>query len=179
MCSFGVFVPFVDLVPDAMGHGVPQFSAVLLLSVIGIGSTAGRFFLGGPADRMGRSCALMAMFAGMGFALAIWAVSKDFWALAVFAFVYGVVYGGWVAILPAVVMDYFGGRNVSGIIGILYTSVAIGTLIGPIAAGFAFDMSHSYMVPIIAGVCANFIAAGIVAGTSKVREPITDMVEPT
>ena len=29
-------------------------------------------------------------------------------------FVYGVFYGGWVAVLPAVVMDYFGGRNVSG-----------------------------------------------------------------
>ena len=49
-------------------------------------------------------------------------------------------YGGWVAVLPAVVMDYFGGRNVSGIIGILYTSVAFGTLIGPSAAGFAFDL---------------------------------------
>jgi hypothetical protein len=28
-------------------------------------------------------------------------------------------------------MDYFGGRNVSSIIGVLYTSVAFGTLIGP------------------------------------------------
>lgn len=46
-------------------------------------------------------------------------------------------YGGYVAVLPALVMDYFGGRNVSGIIGILYTSVAFGTLIGPSAAGFA------------------------------------------
>ena len=33
---------------------------------------------------------------------------------------------------------YLGGRNVSGIIGVLYTSVAFGTLIGPRAAGFAF-----------------------------------------
>jgi hypothetical protein len=29
--------------------------------------------------------------------------------------------------------DYFGGRHISGIIDILYTSVAIGTLIGPSA----------------------------------------------
>ena len=47
-------------------------------------------------------------------------------------------------------MDYFGGRNVSGIIGMLYTSVAFGTLIGPSAAGFAFDFSHSYTLPILA-----------------------------
>lgn len=63
-------------------------------------------------------------------------------------------------------MDYFGGRSVGGIIGILYTSVAFGTLIGPSAAGFAFDISRSYTLPILAGVCANIVAAAIVAGTS-------------
>ena len=64
-------------------------------------------------------------------------------------------------------MDYFGGRNVSGIIGILYTSVAFGTLIGPSAAGFAFDISHSYTAAILASVSANIIAAAIIACTSK------------
>src|SRR5882672_3695627 len=124
ICSFGVFVPFVHLVPYAGDHGVAPSSAVLLLGVIGVGSTAGRFFLGGLADRMGRQLSLLLMFIGMALALAIWAISAKFWSLAAFAFVFGVFYGGWVAVLPAVVMDYFGGRNVSGIIGILYTSVA-------------------------------------------------------
>jgi OFA family oxalate/formate antiporter-like MFS transporter len=53
-----------------------------------------------------------------------------------------------------VVIDYFGAQNASTIIGILYTSVAFGTLIGPSAAGYAFDLSHSYTLPIIASVCA-------------------------
>ena len=91
--------------------------------------------------------------------------------LAAFALVFGVFYGGWVAVLPAVVMDRFGGRNVSGIIGILYTSVAFGTLIGPSAAGFAFDLSHSYTLPILASAGANIVAAAIVAVTSSGRQP--------
>jgi OFA family oxalate/formate antiporter-like MFS transporter len=169
ICSFGVFVPFVHLVPYALDHGIPQSTAVLLLGVIGIGSTAGRFILGGLADRLGRRQALLVMFLGMALALAIWAVSTVIWPLAVFAFVYGVFYGGWVAVLPAVVMDYFGGRNISSIIGALYTSVAFGTLIGPSAAGFAFDYSHSYMLPILVGVCGNILAAGIMIGTSEAR----------
>ncbi len=46
-------------------------------------------------------------------------------------------------------MDYFGGRNVSGIIGVLYHQrQLLGTLLGPSAAGFAFDISRSYMPPI-------------------------------
>ncbi len=171
VCSFGVFVPFVHLVPYALDHGVTKSSAVLLLGVIGVGSTAGRFFLGGLADRMGRHTSLLLMFVGMALALAIWAVSASVWSLAAFAFVYGVFYGGWVAVLPAVVMDYFGGRNVSGIIGILYTSVAFGTLIGPSAAGFAFDVSHSYTLPILASVAANLVAAGIMVAMSKAAAP--------
>src|SRR3984957_5512709 len=167
ICSFGVFVPFVHLVPYAGDHGVAPSSAILLLGAIGIGSTAGRFFLGGLADRMGRERSLLLMFGGMAGALAIWGVSTGIWSLAAFAFVYGVFYGGWVAVLPAVVMDYFGGRNVSGLIGFLYTSVALGTLIGPSAAGFAFDLGHSYTVPILVSAGANIIAAIVVASTSR------------
>lgn len=163
VCSFGLFVPFVHLVPYAGDHGVAASSAVLLLGVIGIGSTAGRFFLGGLADRIGRQSALLLLFIGMALALALWLISTNFWQLAGFAFVYGMIYGAWVAVLPAVVMDHFGGRNVSGIIGILYTSVAFGTLIGPSTAGYAFDLTGNYTLPILAGVAADIIAAAIVA----------------
>jgi MFS family permease len=160
-CAFGVFVPFVHLAPYAIDHGIARASAVLLVSAIGVGSTIGRFFLGGLADRFGREISLMATFVVMALALVIWLVSTTFWPLALFGFVFGSAYGGWVALLPAVVMDYFGGRNVSGIIGILYTSAGIGTLIGPSAAGFAFDISHSYTLPILISIAGNVIAAAL------------------
>lgn len=162
VCSFGAFVPFVHLVPYARDHGVAASSAALLLGMIGAGSTAGRFALGALADRMGRDRSLTMVLIGMAFAMAIWAVAANVWALAAFAFVYGAFYGGWVAVLPAVVMDHFGGRNVSGIIGMLYTSVAFGTLVGPSAAGFAYDASHSYALPILLSAAANIVAALIV-----------------
>jgi MFS family permease len=166
VCSFGLFVPFVHLTPYAQDHGVKEAWAVLLLATVGIGSTLGRFFLGGLADRIGRRRSLLGVFVGMGLALIVWSLSTSFWPLAAFALAYGVFYGGLVAVLPALVMDYFGGRNVSGIIGILYTSVAFGTLIGPSAAGFAYDIAHSYTLPILASAAANLIAAVIVAATS-------------
>ncbi|KVU61186.1 MFS transporter [Burkholderia cepacia] len=166
-CSFGVFVPFVHLVPYALDHGVAPSTAVLLLGAIGVGSTAGRFFLGGLADRFGRRASLLAMFAGMAVALVAWAGADTVATLAAFALVFGVFYGGWVAVLPAVVMDYFGGRNVSGIIGVLYTSVAFGTLIGPAAAGFIYDAGGGYLVPILASAAANAIAFAIVATTGR------------
>jgi MFS family permease len=162
-CSFGVFVPFVHLVPYALDHRLDQRQAAYLLGTIGIGSTLGRFFLGGLADRIGRQTFLLAMFAGMAAALAIWAASTGFVALAGFAMLFGLFYGGWVAIMPPVVTDLFGGRQVGSIIGVLYTSVAVGTLLGPTAAGYMFDASRSYTLPILASAAATAVAAGIAA----------------
>lgn len=170
--AFGVFVPFVHLVPYAIDRQVPMAAAVMLLGAIGVGSTAGRFFLGGVADRVGRDAFLVAMYVGMAASLAVWAAAGGFWSLAIFALAFGIFYGGWVAVLPAVVSDHFGGRNVSGIIGVLYTSVAIGTLVGPSAAGFAFDVSHSYLLPIAASVAANLVAAAIALATSRTVSPL-------
>lgn len=167
--SFGLFVPFVHLVPYAQDHGIAQSAAVLLMGAIGVGSTAGRFFLGGVADRMGRRPALLAMLVGMALALLIWLASTSMWALFLFALLFGVCYGGYVALLPALVMDEFGGRNISGLIGILYTSVAFGNLIGPSAAGYAYDLTHSYAVPILASAACNLLAVAILAWLSRRR----------
>ncbi|WP_101675165.1 MFS transporter [Alloalcanivorax mobilis] len=167
VASFGLFVPFVHLVPFSLDQGHSPAAAAMLLGLIGIGSTAGRFFLGSLADRIGRHRALMTMFAGMALSLLIWLFCTGLAGLGAFAFSYGIFYGGFVAVLPAIVMDYFGGRNVSGIIGVLYTSVALGTLIGPSAAGFAYDVSHSYTLAITASLITNLIAALMVAGLAR------------
>jgi len=167
ICAFGVFVPFVHLVPYALDRGIDASSAVLPVRAPLVGRTARRFFLGGPAVGLGRRSFLLAPFTAMAATLAIWAVATSFWPRALFALLFGAAYGGWVAILPAVVMDHFGGRNVSSLIGILYTSVAFGTLIGPSAAGFIFDINHSYLLPILASVAANVVAAFVAWSVSK------------
>jgi len=176
-CGVGVFVPFVHLAPYAMDRGIAQSAAVLLVSAIGVGSAIGRFALGGLADKLGRQVSLVVMFAGMALALFIWLASTGVWPLAVFGFLFGTAYGGWVALLPAVVMDYFGGRNVAGLIGILYTSVGVGALIGPAAAGFAFDLTRNYTMPIVASICGNIIAAVVMAATAwRVADRIADRI---
>jgi MFS family permease len=167
ICSFGLFVPFVHLVPYALDHGISSSVAVLLVGAIGVGSTAGRFLLGGMADRLGRPLSFLIMFVGMGFSFVIWLFSTSAWPLAVFALVYGIFYGGFVALAPAVVIDYFGARQASSLIGIVYTSVAFGTLIGPSAAGFVFDVSHSYTLPILLSIGVYVLATAILAVTSK------------
>ena len=166
--SVGVFVPFVHLVPYATDRGIRVGTAVWLLGAIGIGSTFGRFLLGNVADRIGRGRFLVSMYVGMAASLAIWAFGGTPVPLFAFALTFGLFYGGWVAILPAVAADCFGAKHLGAIIGALYTSVAIGTLIGPSSAGFIYDFTHRYAWAIAISAVSSGVAAVVTAMALKV-----------
>ncbi|HEY5637891.1 MAG TPA: MFS transporter [Burkholderiales bacterium] len=162
LCGVGLFVPMVHLGPFAQDLGYSEAEGVTLVSLIGLGSLVGRFAVGGIADRLGRQPALAVLYAGLGAMLLLWWASSTWWLLAVFGFTFGTCYGACVALLPTIVMDLYGGRAVSGIIGVLYTGAGIGTLAGPSLAGFAFDASGSYDLPILAAAVLTFAATACI-----------------
>ena len=159
----GLFVPMVHLGPYAQDAGYTEAQGVTLVSLIGLGSLVGRFTVGGIADRLGRMPSLAAMYVGLGLMLLLWWSTTAWWLLALFALVFGICYGAYVALVPTIVMDLYGARSVSGIIGTLYTGAGIGTLIGPWLAGAAFDALGSYDLPILAAAALSFLAAFCVA----------------
>jgi MFS family permease len=158
----GLFVPMVHLGPYATDAGYTEAQGVALVSLIGVGSLVGRFTIGAPADRIGRLPSLCLMYAGLGIMFFLWAVASAYWVLVVFAVVFGVCYGAYVALLPTIVMDLYGPRSVSGIIGCLYTGCGLGTLVGPWLAGVAYDAVGSYQLPILAGAAFSVGAAACV-----------------
>ncbi|HYG54738.1 MAG TPA: MFS transporter [Burkholderiales bacterium] len=158
----GTFVPMVHLGQFAQDAGYSRTEGVTLVSLIGLGSLVGRFTIGGVADRLGRRASLAAMYAGLGVMLVVWWAAHAYWVLALFAVVFGACYGGYVALLPTLVMDRFGARSVAGIIGFLYTGAGIGTLIGPWLAGAVYDALGNYDLPILAGAGFSLAAAGCV-----------------
>lgn len=161
--SLGLFMPFVHLTPFAEDRGIPHSVAVTLFALLGVGSTFGRFLVGGVADRFGRKLSLAGMYLGIGVMLAWWLASANVWQICVFALVFGTCYGGFVALSPALIVDYFGERNASGLIGVSYTAVALGTLVGSPLAGYAFDFTHSYTLPIGAGAAMTLVGALLIA----------------
>lgn len=167
LVGVGTFIPFVHLVPYAEAHGVPRSTAVLLVGAIGVGSTAGRFLLGGLADRFGRDLGLAAMYAACGVLLLLWLLATEAWALFAIALAYGAAYGGFVALMPALAADLFGPQRASAVIGVLYTSVGWGALIGPSLAGYAYDFSGSYVLPIATGGILDLLAAAAVLQARK------------
>ena len=148
----------MHLAPFAEDRGISHATAVSLFTLVGLGSTFGRFLLGGLADRLGRRRAFAGMYLGMALMLVFWLMSWSVWQIAVFALVFGTCYGGFVALAPALIVDYFGERNAGGLIGISYTAVALGTLAGSPFAGYVFDFFRSYTIPIAVAAAAMFVS---------------------
>jgi MFS family permease len=173
LMAVALFVPFVHLPGYAERIGVDDVAAATLVGVIGAASIAGRLLLGAVATRTGSLRAYQGCFLAMGASFALWSVGGGYGMLLAFAVVLGIGYGGFVAIGPAVVAERFGTARLGGLLGVLYTSVGIGSAFGAPLAGAAIDASGSYE-PAIVGCLVLGLAAYLTVlsvGGRSVRQP--------
>jgi MFS family permease len=159
-----MFVPFAHVSAAARDLGVSEVRAVGLVGLIGIGSLTGRFVIGALADRIGRPITLVLMMASLGASFVLWALADGYALIALFALWVGLSYGGIVSLMPALMMDLFGARAVSSIIGVLYSGAALGNLGGPWLAGAVFDRTGSYQ-----GVIWGCVALAALATLGAMR----------
>ena len=144
LCSVPLFVPFVFLPGFARELGISAVASAALVGVIGIASVCGRLGLGALADRLGLVGLYLFCFVLQALSYAIWLGAHSYAALIIFALVLGTGYGGYVALAPAVLAQFFGTGRLGALVGTLYTSNAFGPLIGPPLAGFIIDQTGGY-----------------------------------
>ena len=150
LMTLSLFVPFVFLQPYAEDQGISPTAAATLISFLGVGSLVGRLFLGLLAARLGLLRLYQLSFAVLGLSYVIWlADNGSYPVLAVFAFVLGTSYGGYVALSPAAMAELFGVVGLGTLLGTLYTAAGIGGLIGPPIAGWLIDTSGGYTLSIL------------------------------
>jgi MFS family permease len=155
LVTLALFVPFVFLPGYAEDRGASEVAAAALVGVIGGASVVGRLGLGAVAVRLGAIRVYMASFGLMAASNLLWLVAGDSYAVMVaYAVALGFGYGGFIAIAPAVVADRFGLEGLGGVLGTLYTSAAIGALIGPPLAGVVIDTA-GYATAIVSAVVVS------------------------
>ena len=168
LMSFGLFVPFVHIVPYVRDAGLSEGFGVLLIMLLGVGSTVGRFLFASLTTWLGRRRSFAMMYIGAGVMMIVWSQSTSKPALVAFALLFGAFYGGFVAIAPSLAADYFGAKALGSVIGTLYSGVGIGALFGSPVAGFAYDFFGSYSGAILAGAALCFVSFAL---TMLVPEP--------
>jgi MFS family permease len=166
LSSFALFLALVHIVPYAIKMGSTQVVAAGLISVIGVGSAAGRLAFGAVADRIGAVRAFQLSVAILAVSYAVWYLAPGYPALVGFGLMLGLGYGGWVALSPSVMADLFGPEGLGGTLGALYTSAGVGALLGPPFAGFLVDATGSYRPAILTAI-------GLAVGAAVLLAPLT------
>jgi len=158
LVSVAIYTPFVYLPDFAQSLGIADIRAASLVGFIGAASIGGRLALGTVADRTGIIALYKFSTISLGLSYVLWIVSHSYSVLLAFALVMGAAYGGLVALSPAVVAELFGVTGLGAMLGALFTSSAISSLVGPPVVGLLMDYTGKLIwPPLLAG------ASGVLA----------------
>ncbi|MBW2284623.1 MAG: MFS transporter [Deltaproteobacteria bacterium] len=134
----------VQIVPHAMDLGLSPVVAAGVLSTIGGVSMAGRLGMGAAIDRIGGKRALIICFIIIMCGFACLLAARSAWMLFLFAIIYGFAHGGFFTVMSPTVAELFGTASHGSLFGIVLFCGTIGGAIGPIMAGYTFDVTGSY-----------------------------------
>jgi len=134
----------VHIVPHAQDIRVSATKAASVLSTIGGVSMAGRFITGIAIDRIGSKRAMLLCFILLLAGLLWLQIAQELWMLYLFAVIYGIAHGGYFTTMSPIVAEFFGIRAHGVLFGIVAFGGGIGGGIGPILAGYIFDITSGY-----------------------------------
>lgn len=136
----------MHVVPHAIDLGMSPSNAASILATVGAMSIAGRFVMGGAGDRIGNRPALIICFVFLTVGTVWLQFAGSFWMLFLFASVHGFAHGGFFALIAPILADYFGTRDQGVILGIVIFIANLGSAVGPVLAGYIFDVTGSYQL---------------------------------
>ena len=157
---YGFFyqVGMVHIVPYATDLGMSALVAATILTMIGFIGIFGRIILGFTGDRFSNKNTLLVSFVLMAGAFTALSVSHTIGMIYVFAVVFGFFFGAGILLAP-ITAEYFGFKELGVITGAIYFGSNIGGAIGPVFAGYIFDITGKYGLAFISSGITAILAA--------------------
>jgi MFS family permease len=139
----GVSVHFVILLVDR-GWSTEAASTLLGSSAL-IGAPA-RIGMGWLGDLLDKRRLVMGLLLALSVSVLLMGYSAEALVFTTCMIIYSLAYGGLAALQEPIRADYFGTRAFATIQGMSRSVVTAGTFLGPIIAGFFYDVTKSYTI---------------------------------
>lgn len=160
----------VHIVSFAHDQGISLAGASLALTAYGVGAVGGRIGSGVVSDRIGTFTTIRLSYVLQMVALAalLWLSSLE--ALLLSLLVLGVGFASADTMLAKAVPEVFGTRALGSILGVLNMGWRFGAALGPVTAGFLYDVTGAYTIPFGAAPVVVLVSWGLFAlGSSRRR----------
>jgi len=148
----------VHIVAAAVDEGATLEAAAIILSISGVTGMLGRIIIGGLANKFGAKIVLALCLAIQGPVLFFLAGASNIRLFYVYCAVFGFAYSGTTPIIPTMAASIFGTRSVGSIFGIINLGYTFGVAIGPLLAGYIFDVTGSYSGAFLSAAAALFLS---------------------
>ncbi|KAF8970266.1 hypothetical protein BGZ46_010531 [Entomortierella lignicola] len=145
LASFGYFTPLNLLPSYAVDHGLSQSQGAMINSFLNGASFFGRFAGGVFGDRFGLvNLTVFCIGASSLTTLLLWMFAKSLPLLLVYVILYGLMGGGFIALLAPVAAEQFGTSSLTILVGVIFGVNGIGSLTGtPIATAILSSLGGS------------------------------------
>ena len=134
----------VHQIPHLTDIGIPEETAADVLGLMVALSIPGRFVFGWLGDKFNKKVLLFLLCSLQAVGIFIFVNASTLPLLYLFVVVYGLGYGGVIPLTTALRADLFGRSNYATIAGITMSIGTVGTVLGPLFAGYLYDTTQSY-----------------------------------
>lgn len=139
-----VFAILVHIAPFAIESGFSKIEAANVLTIFGCGAFFAKIITGIITDRLGSKSVFAMGIVMLIIALIMLLKIKELWVLYLFAVVHAFSYGSGSVTIPNIVSEMFGLQSHGSLTGIVNFSACIGCAVGPVAAGWLYDITGNY-----------------------------------
>jgi OFA family oxalate/formate antiporter-like MFS transporter len=116
----------------------------LLVVLLAIFNTLGRFLGGAVSDKIGRINLMRLIFCLQALNMLAFSIYHSIALMAMGIALAGLNYGAIFSVYPATAVDFYGVKNVGANYSILFTGWGVAGVIGPMTAAAIFDATRSY-----------------------------------
>lgn len=131
-------------IPHLLKLGFSEEAAASILGLMILSSIPGRIVFGVLGDFVSKRMLLIVAMLMQGLGVLIFAYAADIAHVYAFLLFYGLAYGGAIPLLMAYRGELFGRKRFATISGIMAPFRTIGSVAGPVFAGYAYDVTGSY-----------------------------------
>jgi len=146
-------------VPFLVDIGINPQMAATVLGMTALTSILGRLGFGWLADRIPKRFVMAITIGLAAMGPLILAYVTEWWHLIFFVVIYGVGWGGGATTMSIVRAEYFGRRAFGTISGMMDFVQMFGLVLGPVFAGFMYDVTQSYYLAFIVFAISGMLGA--------------------
>ncbi|MFC1994998.1 MFS transporter [Chloroflexota bacterium] len=168
MCQTGALQNQVSILST---QGIALSEAVAAIGLVGLFSGVGKFTFGWLCDRTDPKYAAAISYLLIASALVSLALGSSMTSVWIYAILLGLGQGGWAPNLAMLSAKYFGLKHYGAVLGAMHFIFLSGEAVGPLLAGFSYDLTGSYQTILLVFIGVCLAAAPIMVTSRKPHLP--------